>query len=166
MSAPSVLLVGGGYLALLFVIAFAVDKMPAARDRPGFGAAIYTLSLGVYCTSWTFFGAVGTAVRSGLEFVTIYTGPTLVLMAWWLLLRKMARVAKAQRITSIADFLSARYGKSRAVAVLVTAVAIASITPYIALQLLAVSRSFGALVGQGGESVAAGTDTAFWTAAL
>ncbi len=155
-----VLLVGGFYVALLFVIAFAVDRLTASgRSRAMFSGVIYTLSLAVYCTSWTFYGAVGTAVRGGLEFVTIYTGPTLLLMAWWLLLRKMVRVAKTQRITSIADFVSARYGKSRTVAVLVTGVAVASVTPYIALQLLAVSRSFAALVG---ESVA---DTAFWTAA-
>lgn len=162
LAAPTVLLIGGGYLALLFVIASAVDRAsPADRDRL-FTGVTYTLSLAVYCTSWTFYGAVGTAVRSGLEFVTIYIGPTLVLMAWWLLLRKMTRIAKAQRIISIADFLSSRYGKSRAVAMLVTVVAVAAITPYIALQLLAVSKSFRALVGDAG----AGTDTAFWTAAL
>ncbi|GAB5375908.1 MAG: ATP-binding protein [Acuticoccus sp.] len=162
LSAPTVLIVGGGYLALLFVIASAVDRVqPAERERL-FTGVTYTLSLAVYCTSWTFYGAVGTAVRSGLEFVTIYIGPTLLLMAWWLLLRKMTRIAKAQRIISIADFLSSRYGKSRAVAMLVTVIAVAAITPYIALQLLAVSKSFRALVGDAG----AGTDTAFWTAAL
>ncbi|WMS41218.1 sensor histidine kinase [Acuticoccus sp. MNP-M23] len=160
LSSGLVLLIGGGYVALLFVIAFVVDRLAAAgRSRALFSGVTYTLSLAVYCTSWTFYGAVGTAVRGGLEFVTIYTGPTLLLMAWWLLLRKMVRVAKTQRITSIADFVSARYGKSRTVAVLVTAIAIASVTPYIALQLLAVSRSFAVLVG---ESAA---DTAFWVAA-
>ncbi|MEM9221054.1 MAG: ATP-binding protein [Pseudomonadota bacterium] len=164
LSAPMVLAVGGGYLALLFVIAFAVDRLAiGGRGRTIFSGVVYTLSLAIYCTSWTFYGAVGTAVRSGLEFVTIYIGPTLVLMAWWLLMRKMVRIAKTQRITSIADFLSSRYGKSRAVAVLVTTIAIASITPYIALQLLAVSRSFRALVG---DTAGAGADTAFWTAAM
>jgi len=167
LSPPLVLLIGGGYLALLFVIAFAVDRLAAAgRARTLFSGVVYTLSLAIYCTSWTFYGAVGTAVRSGLEFVTIYIGPTLVLMMWWLLIRKMARVAKAQRVTSIADFLSSRYGKSRTVAVLVTVIAIAAITPYIALQLLAVSRSFRALAGEAGEGAAAAADTAFWTAAL
>ncbi|MEM7694300.1 MAG: ATP-binding protein [Pseudomonadota bacterium] len=159
LSPALVLFVGAGYVALLFLIAFAVDGR-TPRDRPApWQGVLYTLSLAIYCTSWTFYGAVGTAVRSGLEFVTIYIGPTLILMAWWVLMRKMARVAKAQRVTSIADFISARYGKSRLIAVLVTLVAIAAITPYIALQLLAVSKSFRALTGE------AGTDTAFWTAA-
>ncbi|MEM0906543.1 MAG: sensor histidine kinase [Pseudomonadota bacterium] len=161
LSAPLVLTIGAGYLGLLFVIAFVVDRLAATgRASSLLSGPVYTLSLAVYCTSWTFFGAVGTAVRSGLEFLTIYIGPTLVLMAWWLLLRKLARIAKARRVTSIADFISSRYGKSRTVAILVTLIAIASITPYIALQLLAVSRSYGALVGVGAE----GTDTAFWTA--
>jgi len=161
MSAALVLAVGGGYIALLFLIAFLTDKLAAAgRARALFSPLTYTLSLAVYCTTWTFFGAVGTAVRSGLEFVTIYIGPTLALMAWWVFLPKLIRIAKAQRITSIADFLSARYGKSRPVAVLVTLIALASITPYIALQLLAVSRAFAALAGEG----SGGADTALWVA--
>lgn len=161
LGAPLVLVIAGGYLALLFVIASAVDRMPTVERERLFTGVTYTLSLAVYCTSWTFFGAVGTAVRSGLEFVTIYIGPTLLLMAWWLLLRKMTRIAKAQRIISIADFLSSRYGKSPSVAMLVTVIAVAAITPYIALQLLAVSKSFQALVGDPG-----GADVGFWTAAL
>ncbi len=161
LPAPLVLVIAGGYLALLFVIASTVDRMPPTERERLFTGVTYTLSLAVYCTSWTFYGAVGTAVRSGLEFVTIYIGPTLLLMAWWLLLRKMTRIAKAQRIISIADFLSSRYGKSRAVAMLVTVIAVAAITPYIALQLLAVSKSFRALVGDPGS-----TDIAFWTALL
>lgn len=161
MSSALVIAVGGGYLALLFVIAFLTDRL-AARGKARFllSPVVYTLSLAVYCTSWTFFGAVGTAVRAGLEFVTIYIGPTLALMAWWAFMPKMVRVAKAQRVTSIADFLSARYGKSRPVAVLVTLTALAAVTPYVALQLLAVSRSFAALAG--GEGAAA--DAALWVA--
>ena len=167
LSAELVLTVGGGYLALLFVIAFVVDGLAATgRARRLFSGIVYTLSLAIYCTTWTFFGAVGTAVRSGLEFVTIYIGPTLLLMSWWLLVRKLVRIAKARRVTSIADFLSSRYGKSRTVAVLVTVIAIASITPYIALQLLAVSRSYAALVGEAGGGTGTGADTGFWTAVL
>ena len=163
LSFALVLTVGAGYVALLFVIAFVTDGLAGAGRAKALGSpVVYTLSLAVYCTSWTFYGAVGTAVRSGLEFVTIYIGPTLVLMAWWLFLRKLVVITKAQNITSIADFLSARYGKSRTVACLVTVIAIASITPYIALQLIAVSRSFAALVGE----AASQADTAFWTAAL
>ncbi|RAH99522.1 sodium:solute symporter [Acuticoccus sediminis] len=162
LSAPLVVSVGGVYLALLFLVAFITDRL-AVEGRAKFLASpiVYTLSLAVYCTSWTFFGAVGTASRSGIEFVTIYIGPTLALMAGWLFLPKMVRIAKAQRITSIADFMSARYGKSRAVAVLVTVIALASITPYIALQLIAIRRSF--VVLSGGQADGAGT--AFWVAA-
>lgn len=162
VGATSVVLVGGSYLALLFVIAFVTDRFAqSGRTRLLRSPIVYTLSLAVYCTSWTFFGAVGTAARSGVEFVTIYIGPTLALMAWWLFLPKLVRVAKAQRITSIADFLSARYGKSRPVAILVTLTALASITPYIALQLIAISRSFVALAGGGSD----GAGTAVWVAA-
>ncbi|UOM33349.1 ATP-binding protein [Acuticoccus sp. I52.16.1] len=163
LSAPLVITVGGLYLALLFLVAFLTDRL-AEQGRARFLASpiVYTLSLAVYCTSWTFFGAVGTASRSGIEFVTIYIGPTLALMTGWLFLPKMVRIAKAQRVTSIADFMSSRYGKSRAVAVLVTVIALASITPYIALQLIAIRRSF--VVLSGGE--ADGTGTAFWVAAV
>ncbi|WP_075219411.1 ATP-binding protein [Acuticoccus yangtzensis] len=163
LSAPLVITVGGVYLAILFLVAFLTDRL-AEQGRARFlgSPIVYTLSLAVYCTSWTFFGAVGTASRSGLEFVTIYIGPTLALMTGWLFLPKMVRIAKAQRITSIADFLSARYGKSRAVAILVTVIALASITPYIALQLIAVRRSFVVLSG----GTADGAGTALWVAAV
>ena len=162
MAPALVVTVGGSYVALLFVIAFVTDRL-AARGGARFllSPVVYTLSLAVYCTTWTFFGAVGTAVRSGLEFVTIYIGPTLALMAWWAFLPKLVRIAKAQRVTSVADFLSARYGKSRPVAVLVTLTALAAVTPYVALQLLALSRAFEVLVG-GAE---APTDVALWVAA-
>ncbi|MDP6833483.1 MAG: sodium:solute symporter, partial [Alphaproteobacteria bacterium] len=134
------------YLLGLFVLAFVSDR----RAKSGLGKLInsplvYTLSLAVYCTSWTFYGAVGSAVRNGLEFLTIYTGPTLVLIGWTLLLRKLVRISKQQRITSIADFISARYGKSAAISALVTVIALIGVTPYIALQLKAVAASFDAL---------------------
>ena len=159
---PLVLGVAVGYIALLFLVAHATDRM-AAAGRAGWlsSPAIYTLSLSIYCTSWTFYGAVGSAVRSGIEFATIYLGPTLVFMAYWLILKRMVRISKEQRVTSIADFVSARYGKSATVSLLVTFIAIAGTTPYVALQLLAVSQSVEALVG----ARAAGTDVAFWTAA-
>lgn len=163
LDAPLVLAVGAFYVALLFAVAFITDRL-AEQGRARFlgSPVVYTLSLAVYCTSWTFFGAVGTASRSGLEFVTIYIGPTLALMAWWVFLPKMVRIAKAQRITSIADFLSARYGKSRAVAVLVTVIAIAAITPYIALQLIAIRRAYVVLSG----GTADGNGTAIWLAVV
>ena len=101
------------YVAFLFVVAFGADKFA----RAGRGAwlrspIVYTLSLSIYCTAWTFSGAVGYAARSGLEFVTIYLGPTLVMVGWWWVLRKLVRIGRAQRITSVADLISSRYGKS------------------------------------------------------
>ena len=121
---------------------------------------IYTLSISVYCTSWTFYGAVGSAARNGLEFVAIYLGPTLVFVGWWWLLRKLVRIAKVHRTTSIADLISSRYGKSPSLAVLVTVIAVIATTPYIALQLQSVTRSYQVIAGE-----ADGITTAFWVAA-
>ncbi len=141
-----ILLIGGCYLLGLFFIAWWSDRA-VARGRARFisSPAVYTLSLAVYCTSWTFYGAVGSAARNGPEFLAIYLGPTIVFMAWWLLLRKLVRIAKSQQITSIADFISARYGKSSSVSALVTLIAVIVITPYIALQLKAIATSFTVL---------------------
>ncbi|NND17331.1 MAG: sodium:solute symporter, partial [Silicimonas sp.] len=99
-------------------------------------------SLSIYCTAWTFYGAVGYAARSGLEFVTIYLGPTLVMLAWWALLRRLVRIGRTERITSIADLISSRFGKSNLLGVLVTVLAVIGTTPYIALQLQSVTLSF------------------------
>ncbi len=136
------------YLGLLFFLAFVTEKR-VERGAARFIASplVYTLSLAVYCTSWTFFGAVGSAARNGLEFLTIYLGPTVVLLGWWILLRKLVRISRSQRITSIADFISARYGKSASISALVTLMAVIGSIPYISLQLKAVTASFEALVG-------------------
>ncbi len=172
MLAPSlILLIGGCYLLLLFLIAYLSDKaVEKGRARFIASPVVYTLSLAVYCTSWTFYGAVGTAARSGLEFIPIYLGPTLVFMGWWLLLRKLVRITKDQQITSIADFISARYGKSSALSALVTVIAIIGITPYIALQLKAVATSFNALsrveVESGALSLGLLADNGFWVAVV
>ena len=139
-----------GYVVFLFVIASLAERraesLRAAGRRPRFlrSPLVYTLSLSVYCTAWTFYGAVGYAARSGLEFITIYLGPTLVFVGWWWLLRKLVRIGKAQRVTSIADLISSRYGKSNAVGVIVTLLAVVATTPYIALQLQSIALSFGA----------------------
>ena len=131
------------YVALLFAVAFWADKR-AERGQGGWlrSPLVYTLSLSIYCTAWTFYGAVGNAARSGLEFATIYLGPTLVMVGWWVLLRRLVRIGKTQRITSIADMVSSRYGKSNTLGVLVTLLAVAGTTPYIALQLQSVTLSF------------------------
>ncbi|MGY6635084.1 MAG: ATP-binding protein [Alkalilacustris sp.] len=153
-----------GYVVFLFAIAFAVERR-AERRRIGWLSSplIYTLSLSIYCTAWTFYGAVGYAVRSGLEFVTIYLGPTLIFVGWWLLLRKLVRIGKTQRVTSIADLISSRYGKSNAIGVIVTVLAVAAITPYIALQLQSISLSFAAFAGPAGaDGPAELAETAIW----
>ena len=115
------------YVVLLFGVAFAAERR-ASRGQIGWlrSPLVYTLSLSVYCTAWTFYGAVGYAARSGLEFVTIYLGPTLVLIGWWWTLRKLVRIGKTQRITSIADLISSRYGKSNSLGVVVTLAAVNS----------------------------------------
>ena len=146
VSSTVVIVVALAYLGVLFAIAWYGDRR-AQSGRSLIGSPlVYTLSLGVYCTSWTFYGAVGTAARRGVEFITIYTGPTIVFLAWWFLLRKISRISKSQRITSIADFIASRYGKSALLGMLVTVIAMVGAMPYIALQLKAVSTSFAVLV--------------------
>ncbi|MEL6477939.1 MAG: sensor histidine kinase [Pseudomonadota bacterium] len=149
------------YVALLFGVAFLVD-IRARQGRLNWlrSPVVYTLSLSVYCTSWTFYGAVGSAARNGLEFITIYLGPTLVFVGWWFLLRKLVRIGRAQRITSIADLISSRYGKSPSLAVLATLIAVCATTPYIALQLQSVTLSVQAITGAGD-----GAAIGFWVAA-
>ena len=138
-----------GYVALLFGIAFYVDRQSRrGRARWLQSPVIFTLSISVYCTSWTFYGAVGSAARNGLEFITIYLGPTLVFVGWWWLLRKLVRIGRAHRVTSIADLISSRYGKSESLAALVTLIALVATTPYIALQLQSVTRSYQVIVGE------------------
>ena len=107
---------------------------------------IYPLSLAIYCTSWTFFGSVGSASRSGYEFLTIYIGPVLMIGLFAPMIARVVRLAKAQNITSIADFIAARYGKSQAVAATVALIAIVGTVPYIALQLKAVSFSLETII--------------------
>ena len=137
-----------GYVALLFIVAFMAERA-AARGQSSWlrSPFIYTLSLSIYCTAWTFYGAVGYAARSGLEYLTIYLGPTLVVVGWWWMLRKLVRIGRSQRITSVADLISSRYGKSNTLAVFATLVAVIGTTPYIALQLQSVTLSFSSFAG-------------------
>lgn len=130
------------YVSFLFAVAFAAERA-AARGRGNWlrSPLVYTLSLSIYCTAWTFYGAVGYAARSGMEFVTIYLGPSLVMIGWWWILRKLVRVGRTQRVTSVADLISSRYGKSNVLAIIVTVMAVVGVTPYIALQLQSVTLS-------------------------
>ena len=143
------------YLGSLFAIARWTESRYARRGGTRWGGAVtYALSLAIYCTSWTYYGSVGTAAATGLDFLPIYLGPTLMLLAGYPVVRKIARIARAQNTTSIADFLSNRYGKSQGLAALVTLIAVIGVLPYIALQLQAVETSFSILAGTGPEPAA------------
>src|SRR6266545_6084440 len=134
--------VSAAYLGLLFGIAYYGDKRADAGRSLISNGAIYALSLAVYATSWTYYGSVGRAATTGVGFLPIYLGPTLTITLGWLVLRKIIRISRRQRITSLADFVSARYGKSTLLGGLVTVIAVVGIVPYIALQLKAVSTTF------------------------
>ena len=159
LTAGSVLLISLLYLGVLFAIATYGDRRADQGRSLIRSPYVYTLSLGVYCTAWTFYGSVGLASRQGLDFLPIYLGPTLAALLFGFLVQKMLRITKAQGITSIADFVAARYGKSAILAGLVTIVAILGAIPYIALQLKAVAASVTALIG-GPAEASGGADTA------
>lgn len=141
-----VVLTAIAYVTLLFAVAAIGDRRAArigvGRPRP----YIYALSLAIYCTSWTFFGSVGLAAERSIEYLAIYIGPVLVFLFGYPLLSRIAKLAKGERITSIADFLGSRYGKSFSVAALATLIATVGTVPYIALQLKAISGSVNLMV--------------------
>jgi Na+/proline symporter/signal transduction histidine kinase/ActR/RegA family two-component response regulator len=141
-----VIAVALGYIGFLFLVASYGDRMRQRGRAIPLRLLIYPFSLAIYCTSWTFFGSVGLASRSGYDFLTIYLGPILIIGLCTPLIVRIVRLAKAQNITSIADFIAARYGKSQAVAATVALIAIVGIIPYIALQLKAVSDSLGTIL--------------------
>ncbi len=160
-----VLLLSLSYIGVLFALASWGDWRPVAGARGQ--NAIYALSLAIYCTSWTFYGSVGRAAASGLDFALIYVGPIAVMLFGHRLLARMVALAQRYNVTSIADFIGARYGKSRAVSALVTLIAVVGVVPYVALQLKAVTVSFAALVGTEDRSAfASWQDTALIVALL
>lgn len=129
------------YLCLLFAVAYWGDRRGRSVLDGGLRSTVYALGLAIYCTSWTFFGSVGLATRSGLDFLAVYLGPIIVIGLGYKLVQRIVRIAKAQNITSVADFVAARYGKSERVAAIVCLIAVVGSVPYIALQLKAVSSS-------------------------
>jgi Na+/proline symporter/signal transduction histidine kinase/CheY-like chemotaxis protein len=142
----SVIVTAIGYVCVLFLIAYWGDKGGRrfiARGRP----LIYSLSLAVYCTTWTYYGSVGIASAHGLDFLPIYIGPILVIGFGQRLVARIAALARAQNITSVADFVAARYGKAQNVAALVAIIAVIGTAPYIALQLKAIAQTMMMLVG-------------------
>ena len=135
------------YTLMIFMIAwYAHHRRITGRSIVG-NPYVYTLSIGVYCTSWTFYGSVGKAATTGIDFLMIYLGPSLTAFSWYFILRRIIKISKEHNVTSIADFISLRYGKSLWLGALVTLIAILGIMPYIALQLKAVSTSFYLISG-------------------
>ena len=133
------------YLLLLFTVAGWADRRAAAGRSVIGNAWVYALSMAVYCTAWTYFGSVGRAASGGVWFLPIYLGPMLAMLLAWLVLRKMIRIARTHRITSIADFIASRHGKSPLLAGLVTLITVVGIVPYIALQLKAIAAGYAVL---------------------
>src|ERR1700726_3270930 len=136
------------YIGFLFLVASYGDRRGELAAGTSSRLLIYPLSLAIYCTSWTFFGSVGLASRTGFDFLTIYIGPMLMVGLAYPLIVRIVRLAKGENITSIADLIAARYGKSQAVAATVALIAIVGMIPYIALQLKAVSSSVGTILAQ------------------
>lgn len=167
---PAVLALSLAYLGLLFAVAYFGDRYARDWSKNSVAPVVYGLSLAIYCTSWTFYGAVGRAATSGIDFILIYTGPVLVVTLGYPVVAKMVRVAKQHNVTSIADFLASRYGKSRAVGVTATLFATVGVLPYIALQLQAVSSSFRTIAAPtpwvGGAPGVVHADTSLIVAAL
>lgn len=147
MGSISVIAISFCYLLLLFGIAYWAEKRTVSGKRMLSNPYVYALSLAVYCTAWTFYGSIGRASQTGMDFLAIYIGPTILAPVWWIFLRKMIRISKVQGITSIADFISSRYGKNITLGGIVTLVCILGIIPYIALQIKAISTSLDFLIG-------------------
>lgn len=153
------------YLSCLFLIAFLAEKK--ANSKWVNNPYIYVLSLGVYCTAWTYYGSVGIASSSGISFLTIYLGPVIALPLWMLVMRKIIKISKQHKISSIADFISLRYGNSRLLGAIVTLICVFGVVPYISLQLKAVSETFEIITDETGYvSTTVLGDSTFYIAAL
>lgn len=140
MNSIILLVILSGYLAVLFYIAHWAEKKGNSKwtNNP----YIYTLSLAVYCTAWTYYGSIGVAADSGLSYLPIYLGPIIIAPSWILILKKIIRISRVNKISSIADFISLRYGNSRFLGAIVTVICLTGILPYIALQLKAIAETF------------------------
>ncbi len=162
MSAALIVICSLAYMGLLFLIAWWAEQREKSGKSLVSNSGIYALSLAVYCTAWTYYGSVGRAATSGLGFLPTYLGPAITAPLWWLLLRKIILISKSQRITSIADFISSRYGKSAWLGIMATLIAVLGIIPYISIQLKAISTSFDLLVYQGQSGSISHHDTPFF----
>ncbi|AUG03584.1 hybrid sensor histidine kinase/response regulator [Pseudomonas sp. 09C 129] len=152
LSSGLIAIVALAYMAIMFAIAFYGDRRSAPLP-PRVRAWVYSLSLAVYCTSWTFFGAVGQAAEQLWSFLPIYLGPILLLVLAPWVLQKMVMISKQENITSIADFIAARYGKSQTLAVVVALICLVGVLPYIALQLKGIVLGVDLLIGAGADTM-------------
>ena len=155
MEASIVILVSLIYLVLLFGIAIYANRRSKSGQSIVNNPYVYSLSLAVYCTVWTFYGSIGRAADSGLGYVAVYLGPTIISPVWYMLMRKIILISKQQRVTSIADFISSRYGKSTFLGAITTIILVFGIIPYISIQLKAIGHSFDIITDLG-------TDDVFW----
>src|SRR5574343_776288 len=140
MNSISLLVILSGYLAVLFYIAYWAEKKGNSKwtNNP----YIYTFSLAVYCTAWTYYGSIGVAANSGLNYLPVYLGPIIIIPAWIIILKKIIRISRVNKVSSIADFISLRYGNSTFLGAVVTIVCLFVILPYVAFQLKAISETF------------------------
>jgi PAS domain S-box-containing protein len=154
------------YVGLLFAVAYYGDRRPLYPERTWLRPIVYSLALAVYCSSWTFYGAVGSAATSGWSYLPIYLGPVLLFLLFSGVLQRLIQIAREQNITSIADFLGARYGKSQGLAALVTVIALIAAVPYIALQFKAGAMSIQVLSGAAPGHGSLLQDSALWLAVI
>jgi Na+/proline symporter len=159
-----IIFISVAYLGLLFGIAWWVEQRRKKNKSVVTNGWVYALSLAVYCTGWTYYGSVGRAATNGMDFITIYLGPSIMCALFIPVLQKIIRICKTQRINSIADFIASRYGKNFTLGVVVTLCCIAGIIPYIALQLKAISTSFHTITGiPAGSALGFGDDKFYIT---
>jgi signal transduction histidine kinase/Na+/proline symporter len=152
------------YLLVLFLIANWAEKRSAKGRSLVSNPYVYSLSLAVYCTAWTFYGSVGRAAEKGVDFLAIFIGPAISIPLWWLIFRKIIRICRVQRITNIADFISARYGKNQALGVVATLLCVVGIIPYISIQLKAIANGFRILTNNPTHGTSLWSDQAFYIA--
>ncbi|OYX79411.1 MAG: hypothetical protein B7Y83_19575, partial [Flavobacteriales bacterium 32-34-25] len=140
MSSLGLFIILAIYVVMLFYIAHWSEKRSHSKwtNNP----YIYSFSLAVYCTAWTYYGSIGLAANTGLDYLPIYLGPIIIIPTWIIILKRIIRISRVNKITSIADFISLRYGNSRSLGAVVTLISIFGIVPYIALQLKAISDTF------------------------
>ncbi|MGA0588656.1 NahK/ErcS family hybrid sensor histidine kinase/response regulator [Dyella sp. KRB-257] len=160
------LVVAALYVGVLFAVAWKGDRQPLYPSKQWLRPLVYSLALAVYCSSWTFYGAVGTAARDGLAYLPIYLGPALLFILGFGLMSRLVTVASQRNTTTIADFIGARFGKSHGLAALVALIAVTAVIPYLALQFEAISMSLDVLSETGPNAIVPSTDSALWCALL